>query len=135
MLRRVVLRSAAAVAAPAARRLIASAARPVAAVALRPAAHIIVPVRNFGGAASFLDRAQVTDRVITVIKNFQKVDPEKVTPNSHFINDLGLDSLDTVELVMSFEDEFCIEIPDQEAEKIHSVADAISYVASHPQAK
>lgn len=75
--------------------------------------------------AAFLDEADVTDRVLGCLKNFQKVDPTKVTGASHFMNDLGLDSLDAVEVVMSFEDEFAIEIPDADAEKIHSAADAI----------
>ena len=73
----------------------------------------------------FLDEADVTDRVLGCLKNFQKVDPTKVTGTSHFMNDLGLDSLDAVEVVMSFEDEFGIEIPDADAEKIHSCSDAI----------
>ena len=51
------------------------------------------------------------------------------------MNDLGLDSLDTVEVVMAFEDEFAIEIPDADAEKIHSCEDAIKYVLGHPHAK
>ena len=57
------------------------------------------------GAGGFLDEADVTDRVLGALKNFQKVDPSKVTATSHFMNDLGLDSLDTVEVVMAFEDE------------------------------
>ena len=59
----------------------------------------------------------------------------QVTPSSHFQKDLGLDSLDTVEVVMAFEEEFAIEIPDSEADKILSTSDAINYVAAHPQAK
>ena len=62
-------------------------------------------------------------------------DTVQVTPSSHFQKDLGLDSLDTVEVVMAFEEEFAIEIPDSEADKILSTADAINYVAAHPQAK
>ena len=93
-------------------------------------------LRRMGaGAGSFLDKADVTDRVLGCLKNFQKVDPTKVTETSHFLNDLGLDSLDTVEVVMAFEDEFVIEIPDADAEKIHSCEDAIAYIASHPHAK
>ena len=87
------------------------------------------------GAGGFLDEADVTDRVLGALKNFQKVDPSKVTATSHFMNDLGLDSLDTVEVVMAFEDEFAIEIPDADAEKIHSCEDAIKYVLNHPHAK
>ena len=56
-------------------------------------------------------------------------------PTSSFQSELGLDSLDTVEVVMAFEEEFSIEIPDSEADKILSVSDAVEYVASHPAAK
>ncbi|GMP21728.1 hypothetical protein CsSME_00000043 [Camellia sinensis var. sinensis] len=84
---------------------------------------------------SFLDKSEVADRVISVVKNFQKVDPSKVTPNAHFQNDLGLDSLDTVEIVMAFEEEFGFEIPDNEADKISSINLAVDFIASHPQAK
>eukprot|EP01018_Ginkgo_biloba_P000092 Gb_24265 [translate_table: standard] len=84
---------------------------------------------------TYLDKSQVTDRVISVIKAFQKVDPSKVTPTANFQKDLGLDSLDTAELVMAFEEEFAFEIPDSEADKIESIKLAIDYIASHPQAK
>ncbi|CAN7122614.1 acyl carrier protein 2, mitochondrial [Brassica rapa] len=83
---------------------------------------------------SFLDKSDVTDRVITVVKNFQRVDPSKVTPKAHFLNDLGLDSLDSVEVVMALEEEFKFEIPDNEADKILSVDQAVDFIASHPQA-
>lgn len=84
---------------------------------------------------SFLDKDEVRDRVISVVKNFQKVDPSKVVPNAHFQNDLGLDSLDTVEIVMALEEEFGFEIPDNEADKINSINLAVDFIASHPQAK
>ncbi|KAH9734266.1 hypothetical protein WN944_003313 [Citrus x changshan-huyou] len=84
---------------------------------------------------SFLDKSEVTDRVISVVKNFQKVDPSKVTVNAHFQNDLGLDSLDTVEVVMALEEEFGFEIPDNEADKINTINMAVDFIASHPQAK
>ncbi|KZV55497.1 acyl carrier protein 2, mitochondrial-like [Dorcoceras hygrometricum] len=84
---------------------------------------------------SFLDKSEVTDRVLGVVKNFQKVDPSKVTPNAHFQNDLGLDSLDTVEIVMALEEEFRFEIPDNEADKINCINLAVDFIASHPQAK
>ncbi|KAK0591642.1 hypothetical protein LWI29_005410 [Acer saccharum] len=84
---------------------------------------------------SFLDKSEVSDRVVSVVKNFQKVDPSKVTPNAHFQNDLGLDSLDTVEIVMALEEEFGFEIPDNEADKISSINLAVDFIASHPQAK
>ncbi|KAL5566696.1 hypothetical protein UlMin_029860 [Ulmus minor] len=84
---------------------------------------------------SFLDKGEVADRVINVVKNFQKVDPSKVTPTANFQNDLGLDSLDSVELVMALEEEFGFEIPDNEADKINSINLAVDFIASHPQAK
>ncbi len=87
-------------------------------------------------SAEHLDQSEVSKRVLNVVKNFHKIDNSiEVKPESNFINDLGLDSLDTVEVVMKFEDEFCIEIPDNEAEKIQTCSDAIKYVLSHPHAK
>ncbi len=54
-----------------------------------------------------------------------------VTPDAHFVDDLGADSLDSVELVMKFEEDFDIEIPDEDAEKIQTVQDAVSYINAH----
>jgi acyl carrier protein len=59
------------------------------------------------------------------------VDEAEVTPTAHFVDDLGADSLDIVELVMAFEEAFEIEIPDEDAEKIQTVKDAISYIEGH----
>lgn len=59
----------------------------------------------------------------------------QVTPAAHFQNDLGLDSLDTVEIVMALEEEFGFEIPDNEADKISTINHAVDFIASHPQAK
>jgi acyl carrier protein len=59
------------------------------------------------------------------------VEEDKVKDNAHFIDDLGADSLDTVELVMAFEEEFGIEIPDDAAEKIQTVKDAIDYISAN----
>ncbi|KAL6902138.1 hypothetical protein ACP4OV_005014 [Aristida adscensionis] len=85
---------------------------------------------------SFLDKSEVTDRIVKVVRNFEKIeDPSKVTPEAHFKNDLGLDSLDTVEVVMALEEEFGFEIPDNEADKIDSIKVAVDFIASHPQAK
>lgn len=64
-----------------------------------------------------------------------QVNKDKVSPLARFKDDLDLDSLDAVEVVMAIEEEFCIEIPDSEAEKILSVADAVAYVSNHPMAK
>lgn len=70
----------------------------------------------------------VEDKVKEIIVDQLGVDEKQVNPNASFIDDLGADSLDTVELVMAFEEEFDIEIPDEEAEKISSVQHAIDYI-------
>ncbi|HWP48941.1 MAG TPA: acyl carrier protein [Candidatus Limnocylindrales bacterium] len=72
--------------------------------------------------------AAIEDRVKEIIVEQLGVDAEEVTPEASFIEDLGADSLDTVELVMAFEEEFNIEIPDEEAEKILTVKDAVEYI-------
>jgi acyl carrier protein len=64
-----------------------------------------------------------------------RTDEEEVTPDASFVEDLGADSLDTVELVMAFEEQFGIEIPDEEAEKITRVKEAIQYIESHTKKK
>lgn len=71
------------------------------------------------------------ERVKQIIVDQLGVAPEQVTPEASFIDDLGADSLDTVELVMALEEEFDIEIPDEDAEKMTTVADAIKYLESH----
>jgi acyl carrier protein len=68
------------------------------------------------------------DKVKEIIVEQLGVDPNQVTPDAHFIDDLGADSLDTVELVMAFEEEFDVEIPDDDAEKIATVQSAIDYL-------
>ena len=71
------------------------------------------------------------ERVKQIIVEQLGVEESEVTPNASFVDDLGADSLDTVELVMAFEEAFEIEIPDEEAEKIRTVKDAIDYVNAH----
>lgn len=70
----------------------------------------------------------IEERVKEIICEQLGVEDEEVKPNAKFIEDLGADSLDTVELVMAFEEEFNMEIPDEDAEKIVTVADAINYI-------
>ncbi len=76
----------------------------------------------------------VEDKVKEIIIEQLGVDPEEVTNDASFINDLGADSLDTVELVMALEEEFDIEIPDEEAEKLQAVGQAIDYIKAHTNA-
>ena len=70
----------------------------------------------------------VADKVKSIIVEQLGVDEEEVTPDASFVDDLGADSLDTVELVMALEEEFGQEIPDEEAEKLQSVGDVIKYI-------
>ena len=70
----------------------------------------------------------IADRVKQIIVEQLGVDAAEVTPQAHFVNDLGADSLDTVELVMALEEEFETEIPDEDAEKITTVQQAIDYI-------
>ncbi len=72
--------------------------------------------------------ASVQERVIEIVAEQLGVDKEKVTPETSFVNDLGADSLDTVELVMELEEEFDITIPDDAAEKIQTVGQAVQYI-------
>ncbi len=75
--------------------------------------------------------ATLEDRLKTIIVDQLGVEAEKVTASASFINDLGADSLDIVELVMAMEEEFDLEIPDEEAEKIKTVGDASNYLNAH----
>ena len=74
--------------------------------------------------------ASVQERVIDIVSEQLGVDKEKVTAETSFVNDLGADSLDTVELVMELEEEFDINIPDDAAEKIQTVGQAVEYIES-----
>ncbi len=77
----------------------------------------------------------VEERVKEIIVEQLGVEAAQVTERAKFVEDLGADSLDTVELVMALEEEFSIEIPDEDAEKIVSVGDAVSYITSHSDNK
>ena len=79
--------------------------------------------------------SSIEERVKKIVVEQLGVKEEEVTANASFVDDLGADSLDTVELVMAFEEEFGIEIPDEDAEKITRVKEAIDYIESHAKGK
>jgi len=96
---------------------------------------IAFPSTRWYSAPSGLSKEEVQGRIMDLLKNFDKVtDATKITGTAHFSNDLGLDSLDTVEVVMAIEEEFSIEIPDKEADAIHSIDQAVTYICSQPDA-
>ncbi|KAG6901709.1 hypothetical protein C0995_008870 [Termitomyces sp. Mi166 len=95
--------------------------------------HKLIPRMAFSAQAG-LSRDAIQSRVLEVLKGFEKVDPVKLSVTSKFHEDLGLDSLDQVEVVMAVEEEFAIEIPDEEADAITTVQQAIDYVAKTPAA-
>ncbi|MDO4319341.1 MAG: acyl carrier protein [Bacteroidales bacterium] len=75
--------------------------------------------------------SEIANRVTDIITDKLGLDKEQVTENASFTTDLGADSLDTVELIMEFEKEFNLEIPDEEAQKIKTVKDAVDYIEAH----
>ncbi|MCJ1246539.1 Acyl carrier protein, mitochondrial [Trapelia coarctata] len=92
------------------------------------------PARCYSAPAG-LSRQEIEGRIMDLLKNFDKVsDASKLSNTSHFSNDLGLDSLDTVEVVMAIEEEFSLEIPDKEADAIHSIDKAVEYILAQPDA-
>src|SRR5579864_3044449 len=80
------------------------------------------------------DEKQIAEKVKQIIVEQLGVDEGEVTASASFVDDLGADSLDTVELVMAFEEAFDIEIPDEDAEKIRTVQDAVDYIGKHAKA-
>jgi acyl carrier protein len=93
-----------------------------------PGPHLTEPISINWGNHRMSD---VAERVKKIVVEHLGVDEAKVTENASFIDDLGADSLDTVELVMAFEEEFGCEIPDDAAEKIVTVKDAVSFIEAH----
>jgi acyl carrier protein len=77
-----------------------------------------------------MDAKTVEEKVKNIIVEQLGVEPEQVRPEAQFVNDLGADSLDTVELIMALEEEFDIEIPDEQAEKIKTVGEALQHITS-----
>ncbi|MFA5161109.1 MAG: acyl carrier protein [Elusimicrobiales bacterium] len=75
--------------------------------------------------------ANIDERVKSIIVEQLGVDPAEVKPEAQFVNDLGADSLDTVELIMALEEEFDMEIPDEKAEKIKTVREALDYISAN----
>jgi len=75
--------------------------------------------------------SEILEKVKKIIADKLDVEEDKITPESSFLDDLGADSLDIVELIMELEEEFGIEIPDEDAEKIRTVADAVKYIEEH----
>ena len=78
-----------------------------------------------------MDEAEIKEKVIAIVAEQMGVDKAEITTETNFVNDLNADSLDTVELVMEFEDEFETSIPDEEAEKIQTVGQAIDFIKEH----
>ncbi|KAG2023398.1 hypothetical protein CC2G_001057 [Coprinopsis cinerea AmutBmut pab1-1] len=99
----------------------------------RTTPRFILPRATYA-SGSGLSRDAIQSRIFDVLKGYEKVDPSKITPTASFSKDLGLDSLDAVEVVMAVEEEFSIEIPDAEADEIQTVAQAIDYIAKTPEA-
>jgi len=86
---------------------------------------------RFQSGLGGLNMEDIEQKVIEIVSEQMGVDKSEITRETHFINDLNADSLDTVELVMEFEDEFELSIPDEEAEKIQTVGQAIDYIKEH----
>uniref|UniRef100_A0A672V9P1 Acyl carrier protein n=2 Tax=Strigops habroptila TaxID=2489341 RepID=A0A672V9P1_STRHB len=88
----------------------------------------VPPCRRFSELPP-LTLEDIKERVLYVLKLYDKIDPEKLTAESHFMKDLGLDSLDQVEIIMAMEDEFGFEIPDGDAEKLMCPQEIVDYIA------
>ncbi|KAI9105310.1 acyl carrier protein-like protein [Phlyctochytrium arcticum] len=106
-------------------------------LAARPTARlapITLATRFYSAEKAPLTPQQVEDRVLQLLRDFDKVDGTKLNLDAHFINDLGLDSLDQVEITMALEDEFNIEIPDRDAEEIMTPRQAADKIYNNKNA-
>lgn len=95
---------------------------------LQPTLAPSVFARMYSGHPEPLTTQTIEDRVMVLLKDFDKVEHAKLTLDSHFVSDLGLDSLDQVEITMALEDEFNVEIPDKDAEEIFTPRQAVEKV-------
>ncbi|ORX90109.1 acyl carrier protein [Basidiobolus meristosporus CBS 931.73] len=111
---------------PVARSLVAS-------NAIRTAYPTIYGFSRFYSAGA-LSHSDIESRILDVLRGYDKVDQSKLNAQSHFNKDLGLDSLDTVEVVMAIEEEFSVEIPDKDADEIKTVSHAIDYISKREDA-
>ncbi|TKX21619.1 acyl carrier protein [Elsinoe australis] len=135
MFRTAVLRCARQASLRASRPATQSIVRPSLSVSRNTVRAAAVPSIRFYSAHAGLSKDEVEGRILDLLKNFDKVtDASKLGGSAHFTNDLGLDSLDTVEVVMAIEEEFSIEIPDKDADAIHSVNQAVDYIVKSPDA-
>ena len=82
-----------------------------------------------------MDEKEIEEKVISIVAEQMGVDKSEISRDTNFVNDLNADSLDTVELVMEFEDEFETSIPDEQAEKIQTVGQAIDFIKEHAAAR
>ncbi|KAM9179053.1 LOW QUALITY PROTEIN: acyl carrier protein, mitochondrial [Mergus octosetaceus] len=101
---------------------------PTAAARPRPRPALPPPCRRLSDLPP-LTLPAIRERVLYVLKLYDKIDPEKLTAEAHFVKDLGLDSLDQVEIIMAMEDEFGFEIPDGDAEKLMCPQEIVDYIA------
>jgi acyl carrier protein len=88
----------------------------------------LIPRATNTNRTNFMAEKPIEEKVKDIIVEQLGVNPEQVTPQASFIEDLGADSLDIVELVMAFEEEFGVEVPDEDAEKLQTVGDVIKYI-------
>ena len=102
----------------------------------RPALKLALrrPVLFRFASTEALTTQQIETRVLSLLKDFDKVEPTKLTLDSHFINDLGLDSLDQVEITMALEDEFNIELSDKDAEEVYTPRQAVEKIFQNKNA-
>ncbi|KAI8644945.1 acyl carrier protein-like protein [Parasitella parasitica] len=108
----------------------AAAMRPTAMSASRIASPIAYRFYSSGG----LSQSDIEVRVLDILRGFDKVEANKIALDAHFVKDLGLDSLDTVEVVMAIEEEFSVEIPDKEADDIKTAKQAVEYISHRADA-